>query len=771
MKRKVLLFSLVLLFSSCGGSGTSEISSEENIDKVAQILSSLDNNYSVNYSSSRGRYNIYKTENYIYDEELGGGQFVLYDDTMYIYTIHDEIVVPRVPYYGFKEDFEAAYPSFEFDVEKYVVEDGVYTTTDLETVESLSLLINSTGYVKASLFMDGGLLNFRFYNRNDKVEITGKVYSIGTTSFDIVESYLNSHIDPEIETYENKPLVEALKTLNDNFTFVGQNNTTKEGFALLVNENYVASFTGTKDDKEDLYGYVSLEDGTHYFELVDNKINVDFEISAEKDFIKDNYAFKRHDFTKFKDIGNSTYISSDYYNVRNFVDLLTLNDNECNLVKLKVNDDSVGIELLYNHYAVYSGTLYDIENSVISELTPYVNNEIKPDLQRFENEALMNATKDLDSNFTYVNEYYELGENEFLGVYSTEEGRREFKPDYNNFPATNYISYDDYAYAYVLDENKLSPKYYDYLSRKEYDLLYSFKSIDFSHFKPIGDNKWMTNSLKYIRTLSKLLGGNPYDSYHFQATVELQENGRLYFEIFDPYFSINNKGYLKDINSTTLSIVDEYNLNNSKPSRPNYDNSELVPYIQALQENNFTTKYHDDPEYNLYFTEKDYDYWTEDVLYMGTYEAGFITSTKSKYMYEYAIIDDEDSGFEYLAINSHPSLYISSIADFNPFHKFDEEKINSLIPYQDGYISFDQEIINIAVEALNLQDVLTYISFVGVLIKIENSTLVISVMDEIKVSYDENNKRCEEYVIFATASFINVGTTSIPDFAIVPSIK
>ena len=768
MKRKIILFLMMFLLVSCG----TPDNSKNKAKKVEDILETITNNYSVNYSSSRGKYNIYKTENYIYDEELKGGQFVLEDETMYIYTLHNNVVVPRVPYYGFKEDFEMAYPSFKFDIEKFDIEKGVYTTTDIETVESLSLFINSTGYAKASLFMDGGLLNFRFYNQNDKVEVTGKIYSINSTSFAPVKSYLDSKIDPELDTYENQPLVNALKYLNDNFTFIGQNNTTNEGLALLVNEDYVASFVGTKEDKEDLFGYVALEDGTHYFQIMEDTLSVDFEISAGKDFIKENYGFKRHDYTKFKDIGDNTYVSSDFYNVRNFAELLTLDGSQCNLVRLKINStDSIQIDLMYNDYAVYSGEIYDIESSSIEQLTKYVNGEVKPDLPKYENATLLEATKDLGSNFTYVNETQEVEEGNFLGIYSTENGRKEYKSEYNNFPSTDYISYEDYAFAYVLDENKVSPKYYDYLTKAEYDSLYSFKAIDFSCFKPMEENKWMTNSLKYINTLSKLLGSNPYQNYHFQATVEILDDGRLYFEIMDSYLDVNTKGYLKDINTTTISIIDDYNKTNSKPSKPNNDNSELVPYINALKNNNFTTKYHDDPAYDMYFDETDYDYWTEDTVYMGTYEAGFITSTKSKYMYEYAMITDDETNVEYLAINTHPSLYISSIADYNPFNKFDEEKINALIPYEDGYISFDNDIIEIAIEALCLQDVLSLISFAGVIIKIENDSLVISIFDEIKVTYDENNKRHEEYVIFATASFINVGTTTIPDFAIVPSIK
>ena len=769
MKKKILLFSCLLVCISCGG--TNQSSSEIKLSPMEEVLSSISNNYSVNYSSANGKYKIYKTEDYIYDEELGGGQFVLYDNTMYIYTIHNDKVMPRTPCFGSKEEFNQAYPNFEFNKEKYVIENEVYTSTDSQTVEQVSLFINSTGYSKVSLFLDNDLLNIRYYDEFDKVAVTAKMFAINSTVYEPVETYLNNNIDPENETYPNQALVNTLSTLKDNFTFIGQNNTTKAGLSLLVNKDYVAAFSGDKNDKENLYGYISLDDGTHYYEIVNDKVSVDFEISAEKSFIRDNYFFKRHDYTKFKDIGDGTYLSNDYYNVKNFMDLLAISDDVCNLVKLKINQDkSVDIEFLYNHYAVYSGTIFDIGTSTIEELTSYVNGDIKPTLEKYDNAKLIEATKNLDLNFTYVCETEQLEEGDF-GVYSNENGRRQYKPSYNNFPSTNYICYEDFAYVYGINENSASPKYYDYLTKEEYQNTYSFKAIDFTHFKQIDENKWMTNSLKYIKILSKILGSNPYQSYHFQATVEIKENGDLYFEILDPYFDINTNGYLKDINSTEVEIVDTYKLNNTKPTRPVYDNSALFPYIEALKGNNFTTKYHDDPAYDLYFTEEDYDYWTNDILYMGTYKAGFVTSSKSKYIYEYALKKDSETNVEYLAVNDHPSLTLSSIGDFNPFHRFSEEMINSLMPHENGYVSYDDEIINIAVEALNLQEVLAYLSFVAVYLEVNDNVLTISVIDEISVSYDENGVRNEDFINFATASFINVGTTTIPDFAIVPSIK
>lgn len=782
MKKVIYTTLLLALLCSCNPSNNNSVdnsnsssltsSSVNKVLTVEDVVSSLKSNFTSNYKSASGSYNFYRTENYFYDEELQGGRLILKDDSVYVYTMHNNVVVPRVPFDCYKEYYDNQYPEFKLNMDKFEIENDVYYTTDEENLKHLGLLVNSTGYAKAALFMDSGLLNLRLYNVYNKVEITAKIYAINSTKVSNLETYLNSNIDPETETIENRELIETLGLLNDNFTFIGQNNTTKEGLTLLVNENYVSMFTGDETDYEDYYGYIALEDGLHNFSIENDEVYVDFEIAADRDFIKDNYAFKRHDFTKFKMIDENTYISSDYYNVQNFCDLLTIDGTNINLVKLTINDNnSVNVSLMYNHYAVYEGVIYNIENSTIEALNDYVNQTVFPDLEHYENEALIEATKDLDMNFTYVNISIEDGEEDFYGIYSSNNGRKEYKEWYNNFPSTDYILYDDYAYSYVIDENKASPKYYDHLTRENYEQYYSFKSIDFTHFMPLGNNRWVTNSVKYMNILSKLLGSNPYESYHYQAYVELVD-GVLYFEILDTSFGTNTKGYLKDINATQVDVVNEYKNNNEEPTIPNYTNNELISLINPVRETtNFTVKYHDDPLYDIYFGASDYDYWTEDTVYFGFYEAGFITSSKSKYIYEFAMIEDEDTNTKYLAISSHPSLYLNSISDFNPFTLISDEQINSFMPYEGNkYISYDQDIINIFVDVLQLGGS-SLLGYSAVILEVINNELVISIVDLISISYDENGKRYEENEIFASATITNVGTTVIPSFAMIPEMK
>ena len=779
--KKILTILCLLTLVGCNPEANSSSESQSNsstisnVDKtvtVEDIVAKMNSNFSVNYKTAKGTFNVYRTEDYFYDEELEGGQFILYDDTMYVYTIHNDVLVPRVPFSGYRKNFEKQYPSFKLDMDKFSKEGDVYYTTDANNLTQLGLLINSTAYDKASLFIENGLLNFRFYNSNNKIEVTGKVFGIDSTSVPLLDTYLENRIDPETEIAPNNELIIAANSLNDNFTFIGQNNTTNAGLSLLINENYVASFTGTKEDYEDLYGYIALEDGLHSFTIENDVVDVDFEVIENKDFIKENYSFKRHDFTKFKKISDNTYISSDAYNVNSFCDLLTLNSDSVNLVKLTINEnETLGIDLMYNHYSVYSGTIFNIENSMIDGLEDYVNGNLVPDLEHFDNTLLVEATKDLKMNFTYVNEHIESEDELFYGVYSSEDGRKEYKEEHNNFPSTDYIVYEDFAYSYVLDEYKVLPQYYNYLDRDEYKKYFSFESIDFTHFKPIGTNKWMTNSRKYMNILSKLLGSNPYDNYHHQAIVELVD-GALYFEILDTSFGTNTKGYLKDINTTSIDIINEYKTLNDEPTRPSYTNTDLINVIDPLRKKtNFTVKYHDDPEYNLFFDEKSYDYWTEDVVYFGDFEAGFITSSKSNYIYEYAMITDEETNTDYLTISSLPSLYLNTVSDFNSFRKLTDEQINSFMPYNETkYISYDDEIIQIFVDVMQLGGV-SFIGYSAVILEIVNNELVISIVDVIDVTYDENGKRYENLEIFATATITNVGTTKIPSFAIVPSIK
>lgn len=791
--KKGLILASILLLAACNGndnslsknslsssSNSSSISvnsssSEVKLDSVEKVLDALKSNYTVNYTSSNGTYNIYKTNNYIYDEELGGGQFVLYDDTIYVYTLHNNVVLPKTPSNGVREDFENFYPVLDFNMDAFTIENGVYTTTDEATLFQLGLLVNSLPEAKATLFMDNGFLNFRFFDSYGKVVITGKVFGIENTKVDALETYLKDKIDPETQVLNNDPLIEVLGELSNNFTFIGQNSTNKNSTTLLLNENYVANFTGTRENKENYAGYISLDDGLHYFSIEEGVVNVDFEIVNNKDFIKENYVFKKHDFTKFSLIEDNTYITSDYYNVKNLCELLLIDSTNINMIKIIVNkdDNSVNIYFMNNHNILFDGIIYDINSTEISELSAYLDKTLVPDLQHYQNSELIEATKDLKNNFTFVrtDEVLDSIEKDFYGSISTSEGRKEYKSDYSNFPSNDYIAYENNAYSYVIDENKVSPLAYRSISREEYDANYSFESIDFTHFMPLGNNIWMTNSKKYMRTLSKMFGSNPYDEYHYQATVKLEE-GKIYFEIVDTSFGVNVSGYLDKINETTLPLIDEYKLNNSEPSLQSYENSELIDVISKIRDtSNFTVEYHDDPEYGLFFTAGDYDYWTKDAVYFGFYQDGFVTATKSKYVYNFGWKVNEEDETKSFVIADHPSLQIEKIEDYNPFKKLSNEQINSIMPYEeDKYISFNNDIINVFVEALQLGGS-SILGYAGVILEIENGNLVAHVIDQSVVSYDENGKRVETYEIFASATFTNVGTTVIPSFANMPTIK
>ena len=94
-----------------------------------------------------------------------------------------------------------------------------------------------------------------------------------------------------------------------------------------------------------------------------------------------------------------------------------------------------------------------------------------------------------------------------------------------------------------------------------------------------------------------------------------------------------------------------------------------------------------------------------------------------------------------------------------------------MIPYgTNGYISFNEDIINVFVNAMQL-GADSILGYAGVILEVVAGELVIYIIDQINVSYDANGKRNEEYEIFAGATITNVGTTTIPSFANMPSIK
>ncbi len=789
MKKGLFLLFVLTLLSACNTtknsttsnsssnstiSSSSSSSSVEKLETVEEVLNALKNNFTVNYTSPYGSYNVYRTKDYIYDEELGGGQFILYDDTMYVYTLHNNIVLPKTPYSGTRETFETYYPEFNVSLDTFSIENDIYTTTDTDTLTQIGLLINSTPNSKADLFMDNGFLNFRLYDSNGKVVILGKVFGIGGTSVQPLDNYLKNNIDPETEVGENAPLINVLGNLYDNFTFVGKKNSNDSGLTLLLNEQYVAEFTGTEDNKEKIYGYISLNDGLHEFSIEDNITNVDFEIVAEKNYIEENYKFSRHDFKKFKLIEENTYISSDYYNVKSFMDLLLIDDNSVNMIKIKV-DESKGtadISLMYNHSELYSGVISNIETTTISSLTPYLNNESKPELAHYKNENLVQATRDLAANYTFVrtDKVLDDTEKDFYGIKSNENGRKEYKSAYNNFPSIDYIVYDDVAFPYVVDLGKATPQIYNSISKEEFNASFTFEAIDFTHFMPIGENKWMTNSKKYMRILAKLIGGNPYDDAHKQANISLI-NDVIYIEIEDPTYGVNISGYLTDINTTTVDLVDNFKNENEKPTIPTYENNELITVISEIREkSNFTVEYHNDPDAGLYFTAGDYDYWTKDSVYFGYYKDGLITASKSGYIYDFGWTTDDDD-VKTQIVNTHPSAVVNSIKEYNPIARLTNDMIKQILPYENGkYISYDSEIISIFVDALQLGTD-SIMGYAAVILSIDNGNLVVDVVDQIVISYDENEIRSENPEIFASATFTNVGTTVIPSFANLPTIK
>lgn len=773
MKKTIFLPFLSLLFLiSCNPSNTPSSISDPK-DEIMEKLQELKDNYTINYTSSKGKYHIYKTKDYLYDEELGGGQFILYDDTMYVYTLHNNVIVPRTPYVGTRSNFESFYPSFDVDFNSFTFEDDILKTSDVDTMTKLSLLTNSTAYDHADLFMENGILNFRFYDSYNRAQMTGSIYSINETKLPVLDNYLTAKIDPETEKNSYSPLTNVLGGLSDNMTFIGENLLTHSGITLLMTKDYIASFSGDGTKIENAFGYITLEDGTHMFTLDKGKLDVDYEVYKEKQFIKEQYPFKKHDFTKFKEISPNTYISSDYYNVQNFCDLLIVNGDGVNLVKIVINQEkkSADISLMSNHSEIYKGTIYNVNTSSISQLDDYLKNKTMPTLTCYENQSLIEATKELKMNFTFVRD--DKGDDkegqEFYGIYSTEDGRKEHKEKYNNFPSTNYVFYDDYAYRYVVNGNSITPSKNGSLTKDEYLKLYSFEAINFHYFQPLNDDKYITNSAKIIKTLSKLIGSNPYN--YSNASIQIKD-GKIYIEIYDIYGIKNISGHLENINSTSISFIENYKKEHSSLSFQKYENSELKKILGALRDNcNYTIAYQDDPEYNLHFDEKDYDYYTDSTIYFGTYQDGFITGSKSNYVYNFGWIVDEENETKTFAISSHPSLSLNKVSDFNAFKNLSDDLIGEIEPYDDNkYISFDEKIYSVFVDALQIDGVSPY-GYHAVILSIENGILSASVVDEINATYDNDNTRHETYKIFASAKFINVGSTKIPNFANIPIIK
>lgn len=797
MKRKqsILFLPLLTLLASCGGTGDSTGSTtvppsatetpsdttkpsepvKTEREKIEEILSQIDNNYTINYRTYSGRYNIYRTNDYMYDEEISGGQLVLNDDTMYIYTVENGVVIPFTPNVGTRKTFEEKYPVFGVDLTNFVQEGDSFFTTNVEDLTALSILVNSQPYQKAELFMENDLLNFRFYT-NNKVALNGKLYNLNNTHVELLDNYISQVTFPEKINNENKELFSVLSSLDCNFIFEGKNVSGKS-VAMLLNENYVLNFSGSKTNIQNGVGYIQLEDGLHYAELKDGALDVGFDVETSEVTIKETFSLQRHDYSKFIKVDENTFVSTDYYNVTSFANFLSLESDSMSLVKIKVDPatKSAHVTLIdsYGRTAI-EGTLSSINEAKLASFDEYVDKTKVPTLPTYENAALIEATKDLGNNFTFVNTYIpeSLPEptEEFFGVMSNENGRKEFKEEHNNFPSTDYISYDDYAFRYHLNNKKAEAKPYDYISAKEYQSRFSFQSIDFHHFVPNGENSWKTTSLKYIGILSDLVGSNPYAKYHHEAVINLID-GVLHIEI-SSQGSLNTKGYLKDINATKVTLVDDFKTSEAKPVIPHNENTELTEINNKLQKTNFTIAYQDEPENEMFFTEEDYDYWTEDTFYNGFSNGGFITSPSSGYVYEYGYTSDTDKEDpNNLVLVNHPNATVESIATYNPFYRFDADMISTFMPFgEKELISFDFDVISVFVQALDLGGS-SLLGYAGVILSVEKEQLNVSVIDTIEVTYSPEGTRTETYSRFASAAIKDIGTTTIPSFAVIPTIK
>ena len=168
----------------------------------------------------------------------------------------------------------------------------------------------------------------------------------------------------------------------------------------------------------------------------------------------------------------------------------------------------------------------------------------------------------------------------------------------------------------------------------------------------------------------------------------------------------------------------------------------------------------------MFFTEEDYDYWTEDTFYNGFSNGGFITSPSSGYVYEYGYTsgtDKEDPNN--LVLVNHPNATVESIATYNPFYRFDADMISTFMPFgEKELISFDFDVISVFVQALDLGGS-SLLGYAGVILSVEKEQLNVSVIDTIEVTYSPEGTRTETYSRFASAAIKDIGTTvNVPAF-------
>lgn len=776
MKKSKLLFVALatVALTSCGGQNNGGQTNIEKTDSVLlqEIADSLsNNNFTVEYNVKglSNTFKAYRNNNYFFDTYNNNGYVVLEDQTVYTFNVLENSALLDMPTIGVKEEvFDTKFEVPTFNVaQNFVDTNGLFIAEEPTVLETFAHLTNSVvesnekKYIySVAMFLSDDGLKFSYRNENKESFLTGVIKDINSTTFEPIKNYLDNFETPEKDTSENN----ELKTLFGEGNFTGKaevrTSKSKENFNFLIGEKYFYSYA-TDVNKGD--GTVLLNDGFAYpFTLIDDKLNVSFDYDGNEDDYNLAFGLGRVDYSKFYKSGNN-YFSKEYFNRKSLAEYFGITSYIPEIVQITLESGKNAAKISFYEEGHIKSTvnLTNINSLSFDVLDNYIKSGSLPKLEsKSESNKLVEATKDLSLNYT-IDIEDKFGSADIIK--QTENIRKEnWGTAYFYDRSENYLKFKDSYYEFLINKEEIDILPTSKMNEAEYQSRYDFKNIDFSTFSYLGtaDGRYFTDSSRYATALHNITNTSmaitPTKAYISLLESEIKVevvglyNSSEYSEIFT----------IKDINKTVTGLED-YTAGLTQDKFNTGDKTNLKKSFSNLAStSNYTVKYYIEDLETGNITESDDDFYTKDAYYNSYYKDG-IYRTDSNYFYQFyeEYTDPETEQKDYYLVTT-PSNY-QTIGDITPFGNLTDE--NYLLYSGDGntFTTYDYNEIFRITRSFNYTD---YID-----------KLVVTLNDDGTILFEcfsrdyEQDSTAYTYSLFYKTLIHSVGTTEIPESAILPT--
>lgn len=792
MKKHYLLLALAgIMLVSCQGGGSSsptssspsEVTTSGEENKLQAVLEGLkQNNFTTSYSlgNQANTYITYRSNDYFFDTYNQVGYIVLEDDTVYKFALYDNVCMPSAPRMGLRDEiFSPNFEPIDVDLESCeMVDDNIYQSTDIKVVQSFAHAANMTIYDSdnqvyldtVNFYLDNNdNLKFAVYTINDVISLQGTIYDINKTSLEAADKFLEDGISPENIKTDDTSLKEIFG--EGDFTFRSQVRDYVNGYQyqLVLGKDYYYYPSNGE-------GSMVLSDGySHPFTLTsEGELTVDYEYDASEEYYRDLFSLRRVDYSKFYKVDDSTFLTRDYFNVSSLAFYLGLTSTDATTgetvpltnadgLKIVINqDNSLSLTFYDDSSTAAEATLTDINSVAIEQIDNYLKSNLLPSLEVHENaKALDDAIQALDAYTIEV-----LDSSSFVEKIEIDQNGRYETWSYPLSRDLNYVKKGSNYYPFLVNGSSYEIDVTQPLSEEEYHSLLDLKSIDYSTFYYLGetDGRYRTDIQQHLDVLSNVFTVSSY-SQITAAYITLNDDGSITFSLQDG--SLLGGGELLEY--TLTSMESSSTLTNVVNSFDDSlldlgDHTPLVNFFNKLnEEQNFRVRFLSGEGDS--YTEEDDDFYTKETYYSGYFKDGLYL-TPSGYIYEFreSYVDSETGDTIPFQIGSHP-LNATSIYESTNLPLFTEEVLNTFKLTSQGFETQNSYYIDLICGFLYMDS--TYID--KMIFSIVDDELHIR-FETREYTQDESGllTNAYEYTLFAEVNIIDVGSTVIPEDAVLP---